>query len=301
MPGPPMKRYALIGTAIVRGFRATAQLVAFCDTNRTRLAYATTRIQAPAHPAVPTYAAHDFDRMIAETRPDEVIVTTIDRTHHPYIVRALELGCAVISEKPMTIDAPRCLQIFDAGSRTGKPVRVTFNYRYAPHNGRVAELLAEGAIGEVHAVHFEWMLNTSHGADYFRRGHRDKRNSGWGAAVVAMGDLRFYGKENAEGRGERRFYSRTRGSEVAQGDPFALDREGSETLKALYADAEEEDGYFRDQSVFGDGISIEATMGVLVRYRSGAVLTYSLTAYAPWEGFRVNFTGSWCGWLRCCH
>ena len=33
-------------------------------------------------------------------------------------------------------------------------------------------------IGEVKAVHFEWMLSTYHGADYFRRWHRDKRNSG---------------------------------------------------------------------------------------------------------------------------
>ena len=60
----------------------------------------------------------------------------------------------------------------------------------------------------------------------------------------------------------------------------------------MYLDAEHEDSYYRDQSVFGDGISIEDTMSVMVRYRSGAVLTYSLTAYAPWEGFRVNFNGT---------
>lgn len=29
-----------------------------------------------------------------------------------------------------------------------------------------------------------------------------------------------------------------------------------------------------------------------VRYKNGAVLTYSLTAYAPWEGFRVSFNGT---------
>ncbi|RAL00088.1 Gfo/Idh/MocA family protein [Aspergillus ibericus CBS 121593] len=316
-----MKKYALIGTggramffytAIVRDFRSTAQLVAFCDTNTTRLAYANSRIQEMGYDSIPTYHARDFDRMIEETRPDEVIVTTIDRTHHQYIVRALELGCNVITEKPMTIDAPRCRQIFDAIERTQRQIRVTFNYRYAPHNTRIAELLAGGAIGEVNAVHFEWVLNTSHGADYFRRWHRDKRNSGgllvhksthhfdlvnfWlrtrPETVVAMGDLRFYGKENAERRGETQFYSRSRGSEVAKEDPFSLDLEGNEKLKALYADAEWEDGYYRDQSVFGDGISIEDTMGVMVRYQSGAVLTYSLTAYAPWEGFRVNFTGS---------
>lgn len=299
-------------TAIVRDFAATAELVAFCDTNNTRMAYANSKIQALGHGAVPTYLASDFDRMVKETRPDEIIVTTIDRTHHHYIVRALELGCNVITEKPMTIDAPRCRQIIDTVERTQRQVRVTFNYRYAPHNSKIAELLASGAIGDVYSVHFEWMLNTSHGADYFRRWHRDKRNSGgllvhksthhfdlvnfWlqtkPETVVAMGDLRFYGKENAEARGETKFYSRAAGSKVARDDPFALHLDQNEQLKALYRDAEWEDGYYRDQSVFGDGISIEDTMGVMVRYRSGAVLTYSLTAYAPWEGFRVNFNGS---------
>ena len=57
-------------------------------------------------------------------------------------------------------------------------------------------------------------------------------------------------------------------------------------------DAEHEDGCYRDQSVFGDGISIEDTMGVMVRYKNGAIMTYSLNAYLPWEGFRVAINGS---------
>lgn len=57
-------------------------------------------------------------------------------------------------------------------------------------------------------------------------------------------------------------------------------------------DAEHEDGYQRDQSVFGDGISIEDTMNVLVRYKNNAMLNYSLHAYAPWEGHMVSFNGT---------
>ncbi|KAK3346512.1 hypothetical protein B0T25DRAFT_279747 [Lasiosphaeria hispida] len=315
------KRYAMVGTggrsnffysAIATTYNATSCIVGLCDTNQTRLDYANNRLEALGHVKVPTFLAADFDKMIATTKPDEVIVTTIDRTHHIYIVRALELGCNVVTEKPMTIDAPRCREIFSAVERTGNAVRVTFNYRYAPHNTKVFELLRSGAIGKVTSVHFEWLLNTSHGADYFRRWHRDKRNSGgllvhksthhfdlvnfWlqtrPVSVYAQGDLKFYGKENAESRGITKFYTRTRGSEVAKEDPFALDCEEVPTLKALYLDAEHEDAYHRDQSVFSDGISIEDTMNLLVRYRNGAVMTYSLTAYAPWEGFRVNFNGT---------
>ena len=316
------KRYALIGTggramffygALAKDFKETSELVAFCDTNQTRMDYAnkllTTKYE---YHAVPTYKAHEFERMIQETKPDAVIVTTVDRTHHTYIVKAMELGCDVISEKPMTTDEEKCQEILDAVKRTGKQLRVTFNYRYAPHNTKIRELITSGAIGDVHSVHFEWLLNTEHGADYFRRWHRDKRNSGgmlvhksthhfdlvnfWlgtqPQTVFAQGSLMLYGKENAEKRGVTEFYNRTRGSEAAKRDPFALDLEGNEQLKSLYADAEHEDGYYRDQSVFGDGISIEDTLGVLVRYKNKAIMTYSLNCYMPWEGFQVAINGS---------
>lgn len=325
---PQRKRYALVGTgsraiffytAITTTYSHTSQLVAFCDTNSTRLAYANSKLQSLGADTVPTYAATDFDRMIHETKPDEVIVTTIDRTHDIYITRALDLGCTVLSEKPMTIDATRCRDIFSAVERNapnGGAVRVAFNYRYAPHNTKISELLRQGVIGKVTSVHFEWMLNTSHGADYFRRWHRNKRNSGgllvhksthhfdlvnfwlqsWPETVYAQGDLKFYGKENAEkrkGGGDTSgFYVRAHGSEAAKSDPFALHLADNPQLKALYLDAEHEDGYHRDQSVFGDGINIEDTMSVLVKYRNGANLTYSLTAYAPWEGFRVSINGT---------
>jgi hypothetical protein len=109
---------------------------------------------------------------------------------------------------------------------------------------------------------------------------------------MAQGGLMFYGRENAEKRGITEFYSRAHGSEVAKKDPFALHLEEHEQLRKMYLEAEHEDSYYRRQSVFGDGISIEDTMGVLVKYASGAILTYSLTAYAPREGFRAIFNGT---------
>lgn len=314
-------RFAQVGTggraaffyeAVAGDYRETSELVAFCDVNPTRMAYANRAIERLGARPVPTFTADRFDEMVRTTKPDTVIVTSIDRTHHRYIVRAMELGCDVISEKPMTVDEAKCQEILDAIARTGRKLRVTFNYRYSPHATKIRELLRDGAIGAVHQVHFAWVLDTSHGADYFRRWHRDKRNSGgllvhkathhfdlvnfWIASrpktVFAFGDLMFYGRENAERRGVTRFYSRVHGSPQAEGDPFALHLERTPRLKALYLDAEKDDGYLRDQSVFGDGISIEDTLSVLVRYASGALMSYSLVAYSPWEGFRVDFTGS---------
>ncbi|MBX9392083.1 Gfo/Idh/MocA family oxidoreductase [Streptomyces sp. TRM72054] len=287
-----------------------AELVAFCDVNAHRMAAHNEWI-APAGP-VPAYRAEDFDEMLRRERVDLVVVCTVDRTHDEYIVRALEAGCDVVTEKPMTTDADRARRILDARRRTGRSVRVAFNYRYNPVHSAVRELLARGEIGEVGSVHFEWLLDLRHGADYFRRWHRDKANSGgllvhksthhfdlvnwWLDAspdtVFAQGGLFFYGDEAGRRRGLARDYTRAHGSPAAEGDPFALRLADEPLLKSLYLDAESEDGYHRDQNVFAPGVTIEDDMAVLVRYDSGATLTYHLTAYAPWEGYRIAFNGS---------
>jgi predicted dehydrogenase len=299
--------------ALVTTYRETCDLVAFCDVNRTRMNYYNREIAEKfGSKPVAAYIAEDFERMVREARPDILIVSSIDRTHHEYITRAMELGCDVISEKPMTIDVEKCRAILEAVNRTGRQLKITFNYRYAPIRSKVKEMIAGGAIGEVKSVHFEWLLDTTHGADYFRRWHRDKRNSGglmvhkathhfdlvnWWLdtspeTVFAFGNLAFYGKENARRRGIKTFYERATDSLNAKDDPFALDLRKSENLSGLYFDAEHEDGYKRDLSVFSDGITIEDTMNVLVKYKSGAQMSYSLTAYAPWEGYRIAFNGT---------
>ncbi len=318
---PSRKRYALVGTgsrslmfsqALLTTYRESAVLAALCDVNPRRMAYYNNLFRADfGAEEVPAYAAADFEAMVKKEKIDTVIVTTIDRTHHDYIIRAMELGCDVITEKPMTTDAEKCRAILAAVERTGRSLRVTFNYRYAPARTKVKELLQAGTIGEVKSVHFEWLLDTCHGADYFRRWHRDKKNSGglmvhksthhfdlvnwWlGSSpetVFGFGNLGFYGRINAEARGETHRYVRGTSPE-AKGDPFALDLSGDPNLKGLYLDAEKEDAYLRDQNVFGDGINIEDTMNLVVRYRSGAQLSYSLTAYSPWEGYRIAFNGT---------
>lgn len=71
-------------------------------------------------PPLPRPTTHEFDRMIAETQPDTVIVTTMDRTHHEYITRAMTLGCDVITEKPMTTDLEKLRANLAAIDATGK-------------------------------------------------------------------------------------------------------------------------------------------------------------------------------------
>ncbi|MCX7048815.1 MAG: Gfo/Idh/MocA family oxidoreductase [Candidatus Sumerlaeota bacterium] len=315
------KRYAQVGLggrhfmyreAVTKRFSQSSEMVGVCDVNEGRLKLALESLREKDNLAIPGYKAEDFDRMIAETRPDCVIVTSMDRTHDHYICRAMELGCDVITEKPMTIDAQRCQRILDTRRQTGCSLRVTFNYRYSPPRTQIKDLLMSGVIGEIQSVDFHWMLDTSHGADYYRRWHRRKENSGglmvhkathhfdlvnWWLGTVpesvfARGRRSFYRPETAERMGLTHRSERCHTCPEAERCAFCLKMKDNESLRQLYLDCERYDGYYRDQCVFSDAIDIEDSMNLVVAYRNGALMSYSLNSFMPWEGYIITFNGS---------
>ncbi|SHH55428.1 Gfo/Idh/MocA family protein [Streptomyces sp. 3214.6] len=319
MSRTPHRRTAVVGTGhraqtFTRDLAARPghRVVALCDPSPTRMAFHNRLLARAGAPPAAEWDPDRFAELLAEEDVDQVVVTTVDAAHDRYIVPALKAGCRVVTEKPMTVDAVRCARILDTVRETGNSLTVAFNYRFNPVHERVRELLAEGAVGEILSVHFEWLLDTRHGADYFRRWHREKRHSGglmvhkaghhfdlvnWWLAdepdeVFGYGRLAFYGPEAGARHGLRRAYDRAHGAEEAADDPFALDLAADDTLRALYLDAERDDGYHRDRNVFGGPVTIEDDMAVLVRYTRGATMTYHLTAYSPWEGYRVMVNGS---------
>ncbi|KAF7321796.1 putative oxidoreductase YteT [Mycena kentingensis (nom. inval.)] len=328
-------RIGIVGTGhraamFVKGIvaRPPATVVAICEPNRVRAASYNELLVSLGAPKVPVYQPDDFKNMLATEKVDMVVITCVDALHDLYIVPALEAGVRVLTEKPMTTDADKCRRILETVQRTGRHLTVTFNYRYNPIHELVKRTIAEGKIGKVLSVHFEWLLDTVHGADYFRRWHRQKTNSGglmvhksghhfdlvnWWIdsepeIVAGLGKLGFYGDKAGNEHGWAKDYERARGSQAAKDDPFAINLEADKELKALYVDAEGEDGYFRDQNVFAPGIGIEDDMSVMVgtlalvlhinkrcckvRYANGVNMTYHLTAYSPWEGYNVVFNGS---------
>jgi len=315
------KRYVQVGVggrsrmftkAVTETYRDTSELVGICDNNPGRLELRKSELQESGYGAVPTYGSDEFDKMVAEQEPDTVIVTTKDCFHDVYIVRALELGCDAITEKPMTITAEKCQRIVNAVNKTGKNVRVTFNYRYSPVRSQVKELLMEGVVGKILSVDFHWLLNTRHGADYYRRWHRNKENSGgllvhkathhfdlvnwWTSTtpktVYAMGKREFYRPETAERLGLHNRGDRCHTCAEAEKCKFYLSLKDNPRLKAMYLDQEKYDGYFRDRCVFGDRIDIEDSMNLVVGYANNMIMSYSLNSFCPWEGYVISFNGN---------
>lgn len=311
-------RYALVGSgsraqmylAAIAGPHADrAELVAIADTNPGRVAWS-----VAAHPQLGeplAFAPEDLSRVVREQAVDRVIVTTPDATHVDFIVAALEAGADVVVEKPLTTTEDGVRRIAESVDRTGRDVRVTFNYRYSPRNRELRRLISSGEIGQVTSVHFEWVLDTAHGADYFRRWHRDKRNSGgllihkashhfdlvnWWiddipARVYASGGLRFYGAANADARGVGPRAERGTTDSPLR-DAFSLDLRADDTLRGLYLEQESHDGYLRDRDVFDAGITIEDNLSLVVDYAGGPSMSYSLNAHSPWEGYVVSINGT---------
>ncbi|MDR6684521.1 putative dehydrogenase [Arthrobacter sp. 1088] len=314
-------RIALIGTggrsemyirAIYGQHADVADLVALSDVNQGRVEFYQELIkELGGTEPVAFFEPAKLTGFIQANGIERVIVTTPDYTHADYIVEALEAGADVVVEKPLTIDVEGCRRITTAVAETGRNVVVTFNYRYSPRNTALKEIIQNGVIGKVTSIDFTWVLDTVHGADYFRRWHREKKNSGgllihkashhfdlvnWWIndvpeRVFASGGLRFYGDKNAAERGLGARPERGTVDGLAR-DPFRLDMREDERLKALYYDNEKFDGYLRDQDVFTEGITIEDNLALVVDYQGGPTLSYSLNAHSPWEGYRVSVNGT---------
>ncbi|NUP74752.1 MAG: Gfo/Idh/MocA family oxidoreductase, partial [Sinomonas sp.] len=324
------RKYALAGTgsraemyvdALLGPHSDLGSLVAFVDSNEHRMQYHDARIAARRPDAQPArhYGPEQLGEMFDVERPDALIVTTPDFTHARYVTAALDRGVDVICEKPMTTsvqgiaDIVRSARAASGSARDSAAAKlvVTFNYRYSPRNSVIKEIIQSCTIGKVTSVHLEWCLDTVHGADYFRRWHRNKANSGgllvhksthhfdlvnWWLGdvpetVYAQGGLRFYGAANAaeRGLGKRPELSR---DNPDRDDPFTLDLEADAKLRGLYLEGEADDGYLRDRDVFTEGIDIEDNLSLVVGYRGGASMAYTLVAHAPWEGYRVAFNGT---------
>lgn len=315
------RRYAVVGTghrasmyinALIGTHAPDGEIVAWVEPNPVRAAAYEARVAAALGGIRPVYQPDDLEKAIAEQSVDRVIVTSIDRTHGDLVARALRAGADVVVEKPIAAHPEQARQIVDAVAETGRDLVTTFNYRYSPRNSALRAVIASGEIGRVLSVHFDWALDTVHGADYFRRWHREKVNNGgllvhksshhfdlvnWWIdgvpeRVFATGGRRFYGDDGAHTTD----YEPTdteRALNERGIDPWELSVEKNEWLSALYGpDAQAVDGYVRNRSVFDAGITTEDTLGLVVEYQGGALLTYSLTAHAPWEGYRVVVNGT---------
>jgi predicted dehydrogenase len=301
------RRYAIVGTGqrasgmwgadVKQGYDDVVEFVGLCDPNLER-ARASRQLMGVDCPLF-----ERFSDLLEQARPELLAVMTVDAHHAEHIVQALDRGIDVITEKPMVIDEAQCQAVLDAERRNQRKIAVTFNYRYAPRHQRIKEILMSGELGRVVAVAFDWHLDVEHGADYFRRWHRLRQNSGsllvhkathhfdlinwWLDAapleVTAYGALSHYGRQGPF----RHSHCRPCPHKAECNFHFDL---AQDPQASLFIGPDAVDGYRRDGCVFREDIDIFDSMSALVKYEGGVVMNYSLNAFMPFEGYQLVFT-----------
>ena len=288
------------GRRLIDEYSDILEFVGLSDINPGRLEYAKKYMAVDC----PTFV--NFDEMLDAVKPDLLIVTTKDSTHHEFIIKGLDWGCDVLTEKPLTTDEDKCQAILDAEERSNKKLIVGFNYRWSPYSTKIKELLSQNAIGKVTSVDFHWYLNTYHGASYFRRWHGLRQSGGtlwvhkathhfdllnWWLdsdpkEVFAYGALEHYGS-NGPFRGDNCRTWPHKGE-----CKFHWDITKDKRSMDLYVNNEKHDGYIRDNCLFRHEINIYDKMSAQIKYANDVILNYSLTTYSPFEGWRVAFNGT---------
>ncbi|WP_017257721.1 Gfo/Idh/MocA family protein [Pedobacter arcticus] len=182
---------------------------------------------------------------------DAVIISTPDNMHYAPCMKALEMGYDVLLEKPIAPTEKECREILALAKKKGRIVAVCHVLRYAPYFVKMKELVAKGAIGDIISVqHFEPIEHT-HMAHSFVRGnwHNSKKTTPiilakschdldiikWvinkpAKKIVAMGDLKWFKKENAPEGSTARC---TDGCKVERECPYSAIKEYYDKRKRL--------------------------------------------------------------------
>lgn len=295
-------------------------VVAIVDPDQARVAAFNADLVPAEHGPIPWYAPDAFDQMVTEARPDAVIVTSPDHTHGHYIVRALDLGLDVVTEKPMVATAAEAGQVLAAEARSRGTVRVTHNLRFTPRHIRVKEMVADGLIGRPLQVLLDYHVDRVHGASYFLRWNRTRAASGglsihksthhldlvsWWldqepVRAYALGGRAYYGAESPH-RPRDETGAPLPNEQVRDADPYYRAQAGTGTFPA--GAATNRTGMFglpythqypagRDDYLYDDEIDIEDHFTALLDFDGGAHLAYMINFSSAWEGYRITLVGT---------
>ena len=329
------KRYVVCGVSaraigmyirpIMKKFDHCAELVGMLDIDPLRFQVCKDLVPETKDKGIAEYTVtlenwkEVFDRMIAEQKPDAVLVVCKDCHHVDYIVRALEHDLEVISEKPMTTNIEDSLRVIEAEDKSKGKLICTFNYRYKPAHRKLRQMILEGKIGKVTHVDLTWYIDIKHGSSYFNRWNRMRENSGslsihksshhfdlvsWWIDgipeyVHAFGALNHYGPEGPfnpskkDGRvcsecTERRNCAYKRRFETRNSTLFVAD----DHINAYETKVKQFSEYRPDRCIFDSEINIHDTFVVNVKYKNGALLNYSANFSTPYEGYRLAINGT---------
>lgn len=138
---------------------------------------------ADANPAAESVAARygtaffdDFESMLADRKPDGVIIATPTDLHLAPALAALESGAHLLIEKPITASLEEARVLIEKSRAAAREVLVGHHRRYYPFVHKAKEILEKGELGQLVAVNGQWTLRKAD--SYFDQTWRQKRDAG---------------------------------------------------------------------------------------------------------------------------
>ncbi|MAE66178.1 MAG: hypothetical protein CMJ18_18060 [Phycisphaeraceae bacterium] len=102
-----------------------------------------------------TYA--DWREMIEKEKPDIVSVATYTPVHAEQTIRCAEAGVrAIWCEKPIATTLVEADAMVAACERSGTLLVINHNRRFKPNHQRIADMIAEGVVGEMRSANLQW-------------------------------------------------------------------------------------------------------------------------------------------------
>lgn len=96
----------------------------------------------------------DWRRMLADVHPDIVAVATPAGGRDDVVEVAIKQGCHIYCEKPLALNAAHARVLYDLATARGIKTAYAATCRYQPQIVYAGELVAAGALGEVHELEF---------------------------------------------------------------------------------------------------------------------------------------------------
>ncbi|NLF72053.1 MAG: Gfo/Idh/MocA family oxidoreductase [Candidatus Anammoximicrobium sp.] len=129
-----------------------AQVVALCEVDQDNLKRAVSDVKNRLGDGFQCQVTKDFREVIDRADVDAVMISTPDHWHVPMSVLAAQAGKDVICEKPtLTVAEGRVL--CEAVQRYGIVYQTSTEDRSVPQYLRMAELVRNGRLGKLHAIH----------------------------------------------------------------------------------------------------------------------------------------------------
>ena len=112
---------------------------------------------------------------LSATQPEALLVTTPLAGHAPITAAAIEAGIHVLVEKPFAPDLPTAQELVGAAAARGVVLMVSQNYRFFPAVRKVAELTAEGSLGDLYQVSIDFRRYSAPSPTGRKRHHGDEQ------------------------------------------------------------------------------------------------------------------------------